>query len=258
MPFTWPYYSNTGSLKVLMFWYMRGFLCHCDKFVLIQVLENLINSSNTLAEWQFWNLLFCSSHHPLSFTIQSSSCLQNLITLLWLCKTLLIHPVDQNIAKFIYVPEDRSNYGDLPYQLVNQITYQTYKFEDGEYLCALHFIPTPFKWHSVPDPCCALKYYPEIEACVKVNLQWKIWVLLVKTIYLQEIDGQIESERKYIERLTVEDFGPTKVGKIRKFLWNLTEYPETSLGARVIFIFNFPDLWKDFLMKDCRNMPNFK
>ena len=46
----------------------------------------------------------------------------------------------------------------------------------------------------------------------------------------QEIDGQIESERKYIERLTVEDFGPSKVGKVRKFLWNLTEYPETSLG----------------------------
>ena len=49
----------------------------------------------------------------------------------------------------------------------------------------------------------------------------------------QEIDGQIESERKYIERLTVEDFGQSPVGKTRKFLWNLTEYPETSLGARV-------------------------
>lgn len=65
------------------------------------------------------------------------------------------------------------------------------------------------------DPCCALKYYPEIEACCK------------------EIDGQIESERKYIERLTVEDFGPSKIGRARKFLWNLTEYPETSLGARI-------------------------
>lgn len=65
------------------------------------------------------------------------------------------------------------------------------------------------------DPCCALKYYPEIEACCK------------------EIDGQLESERKYIERLSVEDFGSTPVGKVRKFLWNLTEYPETSLGARI-------------------------
>lgn len=65
------------------------------------------------------------------------------------------------------------------------------------------------------DPCCALKYYPEIESCVK------------------EIDGQIESERKYVERISVEDFGPSTLGKIRKYCWNLTEYPETSLAARI-------------------------
>jgi len=65
------------------------------------------------------------------------------------------------------------------------------------------------------DPCCALKFYPEVEACVK------------------EIDGQLESERKYVERLAVEDFGTTHVGKARKYLWNLTEYPETSVWARI-------------------------
>ena len=31
---------------------------------------------------------------------------------------------------------------------------------------------------------------------------------------LQEIDGQLESERKYVERLAVEDFGSTHVGKV--------------------------------------------
>ena len=85
---------------------------------------------------------------------------------------------------------------------------------------------------------------------------------------MQEIDGQLESERKYVERLAVEDFGTTHVGKVshdddeeddddgqammmmkmmmtctsnylvcllqaRKYLWNLTEYPETSVWARV-------------------------
>merc|ERR1711892_657975 len=65
------------------------------------------------------------------------------------------------------------------------------------------------------DPCCALKYYPEIESCVK------------------EIDGQIDSERKYVERINVEDFGDSTQGRIRKYLWNLTEYPETSLAARI-------------------------
>jgi len=64
------------------------------------------------------------------------------------------------------------------------------------------------------DPCCALKFYPEVEACVK------------------EIDGQLESERKYVERLTVEDFGHSPLGRARKYLWNLTEYPETSVWAR--------------------------
>jgi len=65
------------------------------------------------------------------------------------------------------------------------------------------------------DPCCALKYYPEIETAA------------------QEIEGQIESERKYNERILAEDFGNTSVGKIRSFLWNLTEYPETSMAAQI-------------------------
>ena len=63
-------------------------------------------------------------------------------------------------------------------------------------------------------------------------------VLLINTDIpiLQEIDGQIESERKYVERITVEDFGVSKQGRIRKYLWNLTEYPETSVAARVSII----------------------
>jgi len=65
------------------------------------------------------------------------------------------------------------------------------------------------------DPCCALKYYPEVETCSK------------------EIEGQLESERKYQERLIAEDFGNSTIGKIRSYLWNLTEYPETSLAARI-------------------------
>lgn len=65
------------------------------------------------------------------------------------------------------------------------------------------------------DPCCALKYYPEIDICEK------------------EILGQSSSEQKYLERLQEEDFGSSRLGRLRKCLWNLTEYPETSLAARV-------------------------
>jgi len=65
------------------------------------------------------------------------------------------------------------------------------------------------------DPCCALKYYPLIEECDR------------------ETESQEETERKYLERIEVEDFGSSPLGRLRKFCWNLTEYPETSMLARI-------------------------
>ena len=65
------------------------------------------------------------------------------------------------------------------------------------------------------EPCCALRYYPEIELCVK------------------EVEGEENSRRKTKERREAENFGTTRIGKIRKYLWNLTEYPETSKLAQV-------------------------
>ncbi len=65
------------------------------------------------------------------------------------------------------------------------------------------------------EPCCALKYYPEIEICVK------------------EQKGEQEAKRKEAQRLEDENFGTKITGKIRTFLWNLMEYPETSKYAQV-------------------------
>lgn len=65
------------------------------------------------------------------------------------------------------------------------------------------------------EPCCALKYYPEIELCFK------------------EVEGEEESRKKTERRKMEEDFGNSKIGRIRKYLWNLTEYPETSKAAQV-------------------------
>ena len=65
------------------------------------------------------------------------------------------------------------------------------------------------------EPCCALKYYPEIELCVK------------------EIEGEEESRLKQQARKLDEDFGRSRTGRVRKYLWNLTEYPETSKAAQV-------------------------
>ena len=40
-------------------------------------------------------------------------------------------------------------------------------------------------------------------------------------------------QQKYEERLKDEDFGETTYGRMRKYFWNLTEYPETSRAAQV-------------------------
>ena len=67
----------------------------------------------------------------------------------------------------------------------------------------------------IKEPCCALKYYPEIEICVK------------------EQKGEQEAKRKEAQRLEDENFGSHIVGRVRTYLWNLMEYPETSKQAQV-------------------------
>ena len=50
---------------------------------------------------------------------------------------------------------------------------------------------------------------------------------------VKEVEGEEESRKKQNERKLAEDFGPSKLGRLRKYLWNLTEYPETSRAAQV-------------------------
>jgi len=64
------------------------------------------------------------------------------------------------------------------------------------------------------DPCCTLRYYPALEAAD------------------QEIAGQAVAEQRFTERIKEEDFGESQVARVRKYLWNLTEYPETSVAAQ--------------------------
>ena len=67
------------------------------------------------------------------------------------------------------------------------------------------------------DPCCALKYYPEIESCFK------------------EFESDKKNKQRADDRKKYEEFGKNPIGRFRKKLWNITEYPETSLSAQVIF-----------------------
>lgn len=65
------------------------------------------------------------------------------------------------------------------------------------------------------EPCCAVKFYPEIEICIK------------------EIDMEESENLRELERQRIEDFGQSFMGRSRKFLWNLFEYPSTSQAAKV-------------------------
>ena len=70
---------------------------------------------------------------------------------------------------------------------------------------------------NLMDACCALTHYPELELSQKESTSDKMNRL---------------SEAK---RAKEEDFGETWMGKTRSVLWNLTEYPERSLYARVLY-----------------------
>ena len=58
--------------------------------------------------------------------------------------------------------------------------------------------------------------------------------ILMSPYNLKESESQKDIERSFVKRLRDEDFGSSSLGKLRKWCWNLTEYPETSLLARVI------------------------
>ena len=48
-----------------------------------------------------------------------------------------------------------------------------------------------------------------------------------------EEERRIRKEKE-LERKIAEDFGNSRIGRIRSFCWNMTEYPETGRAAQVI------------------------
>ena len=68
----------------------------------------------------------------------------------------------------------------------------------------------------VMEPCCALKYYPQIDVCQS------------------EKDGDIATKQKELELAEEEDFGQSCTGQTRSYLWNTLEYPWTSRLAQVV------------------------
>ena len=68
---------------------------------------------------------------------------------------------------------------------------------------------------NLMDACCALVHYPELDLSQKESIRDK--------------ENRLMEAAKSQE----EDFGPSWIGKLRCFLWDLTEYPERSIYARV-------------------------
>ena len=85
-------------------------------------------------------------------------------------------------------------------------------------LCAL-VIKNDLEYWGIDElalqSCCALRYHSEMEFCVE-------------DVKAEELAQEMERNRTF-----AEDFGSSPIAKIRKLLWNLTEYPETSRAARV-------------------------
>ena len=84
--------------------------------------------------------------------------------------------------------------------------------------CSLTFHADLKFWgidYYLMDACCILKHYSSLESA-------KSEAKLAK-------DAQAQMMKRHKE----EDFGKSMIGKTRKFLWNMTEYPDSGRAARV-------------------------
>ena len=83
--------------------------------------------------------------------------------------------------------------------------YRTHSFHTTENGCALVLQKDITYWgvdELTMEPCCALKYYPEVD------------------VLQSEKDGELKKKRKVLEQAAEEDFGTTEWAQWRSWLWN--------------------------------------
>ena len=101
--------------------------------------------------------------------------------------------------------------------------YRTHSFHTTESGCALVLQKDITYWgvdELTMEPCCALKYYPEVD------------------VLQSEKDGELKKKRKVLEQAAEEDFGTTEWALWRSWLWNTIEYPWTSKLAQFLALFS--------------------
>ena len=62
---------------------------------------------------------------------------------------------------------------------------------------------------------------------LSVDIAW------LRQVCEQEAEGERIRKEKELERKIDEDFGNSRIGRLRSFCWNMTEYPETGRAAQV-------------------------
>ena len=95
--------------------------------------------------------------------------------------------------------------------------YRTKKFHLFHNGCALVLQRNLEYWNideMTIESCCALKYYPEVD------------------VAQNEKDGDLEAKKIAMERAEEENFGSSKIGVWRSWVWNTIEYPWTSSLAQ--------------------------
>ena len=99
--------------------------------------------------------------------------------------------------------------------------YRTGELHAPRNSCSLTFHEDLKFWgidYFLMDACCVLRHYSDLEKA--------------------KAEAKMEKEAKalQLQRFKEEDFGRSFLGRTRKFLWTMTEYPDSGLPARVYVI----------------------
>ena len=99
--------------------------------------------------------------------------------------------------------------------------YRTGELHAPRNSCSLTFHEDLKFWgidYFLMDACCVLRHYSDLENA--------------------KAEAKMEKEAKalQLQRFKEEDFGRSFLGRTRKFIWNMTEYPDSGLPARVYVI----------------------
>ena len=86
---------------------------------------------------------------------------------------------------------------------------------------------TSYSWNRVALSSISLTLRSQVVNNILISLT------SLRQVCEQEAEGERIRKQKEVERRIDEDFGSSRLGRIRSFCWNMTEYPETGRAAQV-------------------------